>query len=207
MKKPSSVGSFARFVLDLLIFFCLVAVVPETGIASSQSETTVRKGTGRGVLEEFTYNDIPEATEPCTPEACEWWKQIRAMGNELNRNSDKKLKAKFLHQLQQGQQKAYRVPLKDRPSQVVGTFGRPSYPESVQGKVTGTAALSVEFRSDGSVGEVQIVKRLGLGIDENLIRAVRKSVFLPAIENGAFVTSWRTVTAEFHSHNSFSPRH
>ncbi len=84
--------------------------------------------------------------------------------------------------------------------------GRPTYPQGVQGKVRGSVVVSIEYRADGSVGEVKIVKGLGLGIDESLITAARKSVFLPAVENGAFVTSQHTATAQFHVNSQFSSR-
>jgi len=146
------------------------------------------------------YHDIEEATEPCTPEECQWWNQVRTIGNALNEKDDKRLKARFLVLLHEGRQKSYRVPVKDRLPQVLGDFGRPAYTlEFYSGKVSGSAAVSIEYRADGSVGEVKIVKSLGLGIDEGLMRGFRKSVFLPAVENRAFVTSLYTITVEFHA--------
>ena len=47
--------------------------------------------------------------------------------------------------------------------------------------------LSVEYRADASIGEVQVKKGLGWGLDEDAVQAARHCVFLPAIRDGAFV--------------------
>ena len=57
--------------------------------------------------------------------------------------------------------------------------------------------MSVEFMADGSVGAVKIVKGLGPGIDENVIRATRQNLFLPAVKDGAFVSEWTTTQTKF----------
>lgn len=166
---------------------------------SYQDKTVQHRIDGYGVSV-VPYIEIPEATEPCTLEECGWWKEIRKAGNNLQKKSDRKLKAKFLLLLREGQQKGYRVPLKDRLPQSL-VVGKLPVSDAVQnGEVTGNVALSVEFKSDGTVGDVQMIRRLERGIDENVILAIRLSVFLPAVENRAFVTSWRTAGAEFISH-------
>jgi Gram-negative bacterial TonB protein C-terminal len=111
------------------------------------------------------------------------------------------LKRKFLALLHEGQQKAYRIPLKDRPPQTLN-FGKQTYSDSIhhairKGQLSGDVAFSVEFKDDGIVGDVRIVKGLVPDLDASVLRAIRESVFLPAVENGAFVTSWRTSVAEF----------
>ena len=201
----------------LLVLLCFLTLVPPVaGALSYQSNPsgvdahdsdgkTTSKAQG-GALAVTTYLDIPEATEPCAPEACQWWNEIRTTGNILNKKDDKKLKARFLLLLHEGQQKSYRVPVEDRPAQVLAATGRPTYPQGVRGKVRGSAAISIEYRADGSIGEVKIVRSLGLGIDESLITAARKSLFLPAVQNGAFVTSRFTATAEFHVSTPFPSR-
>ena len=207
--KIRDLSAFPAHFLLLLVLPLLLAAAPTVLGAFSYQSTPVGNDSRRsnaktaskvqdGALKFTTYYDIPEASEPCAPDACHWWNEIRTTGNTLNRKDDKKLKAKFLLILHEGQEKAYRVPLKDRPPQALAAFGRPRYPQAVQGKVTGSAAVSIEYRADGSVGEVKIVKGLGFGIDESLITAARKMVFLPAVENGAFITRLGTATTEFH---------
>src|SRR5262249_31806194 len=204
-------ATFRTCVLLVLALLRLVTAAPTAaGSFSSQSKPmgsgpqqskTKTKTTAEGsALRIREYHDIPEATEPCTPEELQWWNDIRTTGNILNEKADKKLKARFLVLLHDGQQKSYRVPVKDRLPQVLGDFGMLAYPqEFYSGKVSGSAAVSIEYRADGSVGEVKMVKRLGFGVDEGLMRGFRKSVFLPAIENGAFVTFRTTQAVEFHA--------
>jgi hypothetical protein len=184
------------FLLTSLLVFNFVSVVADVDSFSYQSKTDVRK-IDSGVEIRSGFNDIPEATEPSAPEEFEWWEKLRKAGNDLQKKSDKKSKAKFLLLLSEGQQKGYRIPLKDRPPQII-VFGKLTHSSVFQkGKITGTVIVSVEFRADGTVGDVKMTKELALGIDENFIRAIRQSVFLPAIKNGAFVTEWRTAGAAF----------
>jgi len=198
---------------QLLAFVLLTLLMAEPAVAgplshdgtvagsdSNQSNRKTRTTVHDGALSIREYIDLPEATEPCTPEACHWWNEIETTGNALNKKADKKLKARFLFLIHEGQQKSYRAPVKDRLPQVLGDFGRPAYPQAFyEGKVSGSAAISIEYRADGSVGEIKIVKSLGFGIDEGLMRGFRKSVFLPAVESGAFVTFRATLTVEFHT--------
>ena len=139
-----------------------------------------------------TYHDIPEAEGPCTLEECEWWKQIREAGNDLQRKGDKKSRARFLLLLSEGQRKAYHVPLADRPVQVLESIMvRPMSDVIRREKIDGTVVLSVEFRADGSVGDVKMIEgRVGWGLDEGAARAARQAVFLPAVSGGTFVTSY-----------------
>jgi hypothetical protein len=196
MKILRFILSSSRFLANFLVVFSFVSVVVGAGSISYQDKKEVRKTHGNAISI-LTYTEIPEATEPCTPEEAEWWKQIRQAGNDLYKKSDKKSKARFLLLLQEGQQKAYRIPLKDRPQQML-IFPQVILSESVQRlKISGKVDYSVECRSDGSVGDVKMIKGLAVGIDENVIRAVRQQVFLPAIENGAFVTTWSTGKTEF----------
>lgn len=200
-----SIVPSSRFLLNSLLIFFLVSAVAGAGSVSYQSKTGVRKPesgavrkTESGVEVRTGFNDIPEATEPCTPEESDWWKRIRKAGNDLRKKSDEKSKTRFYLLMYEGQQKAYQIPLKDRPAEIL-VFGRPPIRPDIAQKnhITGTVVLSVEYRADGSVGDVQIVRGLGLGMDESLIQATRQYVFLPAVKDRAFVVERNNVKFEF----------
>lgn len=89
------------------------------------------------------------------------------------------------------------MPLKDRPSQSL-VLGMPTYPYIVQkNRINGEVVLSIEISNDGTVGDAQVTKGLGWGLDESAIQAARQAVFLPAIKNGAFVVEQSTVKFKF----------
>jgi TonB family protein len=185
--------------------FSLLAYLPTARGGSFQSKavvntsrTTTRTAKG-STVEITTYNEVPEATEPCTAEESEWWKQLRAASNDLLKRGDDKSKRRFALLLYEGQQKAYHVPLKDRPPKVLAR-ARVAHSELVgKKKINGTVALSIEYRADGSVGEVRLTEGVGFGMDENVIRAAKEALFLPAIKDGAFVTNWQNSEIEFSS--------
>ena len=179
---------------SLLASCFIVAFANETsGLEQKEKEKVVRREGSTVEINE--YHPIPEATETCTPDECEWWKRVRQAGNDLYKKSDEKSKKRFYLLLYEGQQKAYRVPLSDRPPQML-VFGKLPQPDPKR-LIKGTVVLSVEFRADASIGEVKIVKGLGSLIDDDVIRAARNNVFLPAIENHAFVTTRGDLTTRF----------
>ena len=137
------------------------------------------------------FRDIPTAEKWCAPEECDWWSRLREAGNELQRRGDDKLRKKFRLLLAEGVGKEFRVPLMDRPAQVL-QFGMPRHSDVVRReKVDGVVILTVEFKADGSVGDVSILEgKLGFGLDESAARAARGDIFLPAVKDGAFVTSY-----------------
>ncbi len=158
-------------------------------------------------IEVNTYKEIPEATEPCTPEACEWWKQFRDAGNTLQRKVDEKSKTKFALLFYQGIEKAYHVPLKDGPAQVL-VFGRPVYPDLTIARLrmmqmNGGVELSVELRADGSVGDIKVIKAFDKEFDRSVIQAARQNLFLPAVRDGAFVTDWQKGEIKFSTRSKF----
>lgn len=192
----------SRFLITSLLVFFLGSAVAGAGSVSYQSKTVVPKPevrkTESGVEVRTGSNDIPEATEPCTPEESDWWKRLQKAGNDLQKKSDEKSKTRFYLLMYEGQQKAYQIPLKDRPPQILVWGRQPILPDlALRNHITGTEVLSVESRADGSVGDVQIVKGLGFGIDENLIQATRQYVFLPAVKNRAFVAERHNAKFEF----------
>jgi TonB family protein len=209
MKILRLVLSSSRFLLNSLLVFCLVSVVAAVGSASDQKEgrVVIRQGS---TVEIWPDTTIPEATEPCTPQELEWWQQIRKANSDLFQGYKKSKKksilearARFFLLLYEGQQKAYRVPLKDRPPQML-LIGRPTYPYIARkDKLSGKVELLIEYRSDGLVGDVQIIKGLGWGLDESVIRAARQNVFLPAIKDGTFVTHQSNARIDIMRKNNF----
>jgi hypothetical protein len=199
MKIPTVVVWSTRLLLNSLLVFFLIPAAASGGRVSCQEKRVVKESGSSTEIN--TYNEIPEATEPCTPEECAWWKQIRDAGNILLRKGDEKSKTKFALLLLEGMQKAYRIPLKDRPPQVLA-FGRPAYSELTltrlrRARTNGAAELSVEFRADGSIGDVNLIKGLDQEFDKSAVQAARQNLFLPAVRNGAFVTDWQKGEMKF----------
>jgi hypothetical protein len=178
MKKLKFVASSIWFLLNSLLVLSFVSYVIGAGPVSHQGEKIVRE---RNTV--IIYPEIPEATEPGAPEEYEWWERLRKAGDDLQKKQDEKTKKRFYLLMYEGQEKAYRIPLKDRPPQTL-VSGRMD-PKKI---ITGIVVLSVEYRADSSVGDIQVIKGLSPEVDESVILATRQSVFLPAIKNGAFVT-------------------
>lgn len=199
MKIPTVVAWSTRLLLNSLLVFFLIPTAASGGRVSCQEKRVVKES--GSTIEVYTYKDIPEATEPCTPEECEWWKQLREAGNILQRKGDEKSKTKFALLFLEGMQKAYHIPLKDRPPQVLA-FGRPAYSEMTLARLrmrrtNGAAELSIEFRADGSIGDVNLIKGLDKAFDRSAVQGARQNLFLPAVRNGAFVTEWQKREMKF----------
>jgi len=197
MKIPRFVPSSSQVLLNLLLVLSFFSNITGAGHVSYQGEKIVRERDTDTVRK---YDEIPEATEPGAPEKYEWWERLRKAGNDLQKKPDEKTKKRFYLLMYEGQQKAYRIPLKDRPPQTLtyqtrafGALGRITRENNIKG----TLVLSVEYRADSSVGDIQVMKELRPEIDENVILATRQSVFLPAIKNGAFVTQRRNFEIKF----------
>jgi hypothetical protein len=150
------------------------------------------------------YDEVPEATEPCTAEECAWWIRLRTAANELQKSGEEKSKRKFAVLFAEGLEKSYRVPLKDRAPHVLA-LGRAIYPPTTISRlrerhVNGRTEVSVEFRADGSIGEVRLIKGLDAEFDKIIIQAARQNLFLPAVKDGKFVTEWQTGGTGFSTH-------
>jgi TonB family protein len=62
---------------------------------------------------------------------------------------------------------------------------RPDYPESAaRAEAEATVDVLVDVRADGEVGEVQVARWAGFGLDETTVATVRKMHFFPAMKNG-----------------------
>lgn len=196
MKILKSAGPLSRVVFNSLLVFSLLAVVPSAHSGMVQRKTVV-SATSSKTVEVKTYNAIPEATEPCAPEESDWWMRIRKASNDLLRKGDEKSKTRFALLLYEGQEKAYRIPLKDRTAQVLVRARVPHSEIVWTKKINGTVVLSIEYRADGSVGDVRLIKGVGFGMDENVILAAREALFLPAVRDGVFVTDWQNAEMNF----------
>lgn len=75
---------------------------------------------------------------------------------------------------------------------------RPHYSEEARQRgITGDVLLEIIVLRDGSVGDVRLVRRLGAGLDEQAIRAVRQWRFAPAEKSGTRVDVVVEVAVEF----------
>ena len=62
---------------------------------------------------------------------------------------------------------------------------RPEYPESAaRADAEAIVDVLVDVRADGEVGEVQIARWAGFGLDESTVATVRQMHFFPAMKNG-----------------------
>lgn len=180
------------FLPNGLLLNLLLVLSFASAVALAQDKTVTRRtdsGNNVGIsINKFT--EIPEATEPCTPAECEWWKQFRQAGNDLQLKGADKSKRNFALLFVEGSEKAYRVPLKDRPPQLLFS-GRVDISDIMKiRRINGEVELSIEYRSDGSIGEIKLIRGLGSHIDNRVIQAAREKIFLPAVSEGVFVTEW-----------------
>lgn len=180
-----------------MVICCLVTVVTAIGNIICQERKIVRNDGGSDLAISI-YKEIPEATEQCAPAACEWWKQLRAAGNDLLGKGDEKSKRKFVTLFVEGLERSYRIPLKDRPPQMLSSVRPAPLHPGVRMK-NGKVSLSVEFSAGGSVGEVKVVNGVRPDMDERCMRATRQIIFLPAVKDGVFVTDWQSGGCSFHS--------
>lgn len=75
---------------------------------------------------------------------------------------------------------------------------RPDYTDAARRQgLTGDVVLEIVVRQDGSVGDVKVVRRLGSGLDERAVQAVRQWRFAPATRLGTPVDVVVEVAVEF----------
>src|SRR5215510_77963 len=93
----------------------------------------------------------------------------------------------YVSLLREGKEKGYRVPLLDNRV-IVLHRERPRYTNAArEAKAQGIIALSVEFRADGTIKVLKIVRGLGFGLNEQAVAAVQKIIFFPEVKDGTFV--------------------
>jgi TonB family protein len=77
-------------------------------------------------------------------------------------------------------------------------YPAPTYTEIARrNKTIGRVKLQVEYRRDGTVGDIEVIQKLGDGLDDQAIKAIRRLVFLPPVRNGQFVTITKPAEVEF----------
>lgn len=103
----------------------------------------------------------------------------------------------YLGLLREGKEKGYRVPSPD--NRVIVLHRAPArYTNAARdAKVKGEIVLSIEFRADGTIRVLKIVRGLGFGLDEKAVAAVQKIIFLPEIKDGTFVNRSSGLTFTF----------
>jgi len=69
--------------------------------------------------------------------------------------------------------------------------------EARKAKYQGTVLLNVEINDSGLVGQVQVVRSLGLGLDEKAIEAVKQWRFKPATKDGQPVSASMQLEVNF----------
>lgn len=75
---------------------------------------------------------------------------------------------------------------------------KPDYTaEAMRGKVEGIVIVGAVVMTDGTVGAVQMLRRLPAGLDRMAVEAVRKWRFEPATRNGQPVPCWVTIDLNF----------
>ena len=63
---------------------------------------------------------------------------------------------------------------------------RPAYPDTAaRAEAEATVDVVVDVGTDGKVGDVQVVRWAGFGLDETTIETVRLLQFFPAMKNGS----------------------
>ncbi|CAN5406785.1 hypothetical protein BH20ACI2_BH20ACI2_27280 [soil metagenome] len=177
---------------------CCLAVALSGSLSFFGQEVVRTVKGGPSSLVVSNYTEIAKATEACTPEECEWWKQLRESGNNLLRKADDKWKKRYISFFIEGIENSYRVPLGDRSSQLL-VSSRPAPPAPGVRPRNGKVELSVEVRADGSVGVVKVMKSLRNDMDQLCVQSQRESIYLPAIKDWAFVTEWRPASCSFWS--------
>jgi TonB family protein len=87
---------------------------------------------------------------------------------------------------------------KDLKSPVLKSKVEPEYSaEARAAKYSGTVLLRVEIGPDGTTQNVQVVRPLGLGLDEKAEQAVSQWRFQPATKDGQPVTMAATIEVNF----------
>ena len=188
---PSVFQPFRASVLVCCAFLLM------TAHASAQDTKTRRTTVGSSAVAIVSYKEIPAATEPCTSEECDWWNRLREAANKLLGKADQKSLSAYASLFVEGIEKSYKVPLADRPSQILFSRQPVLPPKPPTQQRNETVKLSVEYRADGSVGEIKVLSGRETQFAQRCIWAAGSVVFLPAVKDRQFVTEWQTPEYKF----------
>jgi TonB family protein len=156
---------------------------------SGSALAQTRGNSRRVVLPTARNREIPNATPPCTPEEAKWWQDLQEAAKAVRKKRGaKKESQRFLELLQVGQEKSYQPPVPDTKPFILSK-AEPTYGDQARAlRINGLVMLAVQLRPDGFVGEVEIVKGVGHGLDERAADAARRTIFLPAVKDRKFVS-------------------
>jgi len=119
-------------------------------------------------------------------------KDLEKMDAEITRTT-----GNYLGLLREGKEKGYRVLLPDNRV-IILHREPPSYTNAArEAKEQGIIVLSIEFRADGTIKVLKIVRGLGFGLNAQTVTAVQKIIFLPAIKDGTFVNMSSNIEYSF----------
>ena len=183
-----------RYAAGVLLFGFFMSA----NLAGQAPTQTDKERAEQEALRATRSREVPEATLPCTPEETKWWNDLRAASKAIRpARAAKKERDEFIRLIKEGIQDAYNVPVANRSATVLWREP-PGYNEEARNKrISGSVAMAIELRPDGTVGEVKIVQSLDRGLDEMAAAAARKIVFLPAVKDRKFVPIWIPMTMEF----------
>ncbi len=75
---------------------------------------------------------------------------------------------------------------------------RPEYPELARkAGIEGTVILRVLIDKDGRVRDVMVARKVGAGLDEAAVEAIKRTTYTPAIQNNRPVAVWVAQTVVF----------
>ena len=138
--------------------------------AAGQKEEMLEK---KRVPHAYVHNDEDELLSK---------KDREKMDAEITRTT-----GNYLGLLREGKEKGYRVPLLDNRVILLHRV-RATYTNAArEAKEQGIIVLSVEFRADGTIKVLKIVRGLGFGLNAQAVAAVQKMIFLPQVKDGTFV--------------------
>jgi TonB family protein len=156
-----------------------------------------------------TLDPIPEATKPCTADEANWWQSLREASRDAitaiareDKAAIKRSTDRYIGLLREGKEKSYRVPLPDRRPQLLYSSRSEYSKEARRKKLGGIIKVRLKVEADGTIGEAQVTRGLGYGLDEKAIESAERTLWLPAVKDGVFVTSWPVIEVEFHIRSS-----
>jgi TonB family protein len=69
--------------------------------------------------------------------------------------------------------------------------------EARKAKFQGTVVTQIAVQADGTVGDVKVLRSLGMGLDDKAVQAVKQWRYAPGTQNGVAVPMWVVVEVNF----------